>query len=103
MRRIALRARMPLKGTVDEPLFASQSSPGPGFFANTGSAAIQIMKGNKGSLASALALTSGDRTGPGEMRLGGSVSTVKEPEVSWRAAVATARRMEGSGSEAAWT
>ena len=40
MRRMAFRARMPLKGSVLEPFWANQSRPGPGFFAKLGSAAI---------------------------------------------------------------
>src|SRR5438034_11803129 len=88
MRRMAFRARMPLKGRVLEPFCASQLRPGPGFFAKLGSEAIQIMKGKSGSLASALALTSCVSIFPTETVVGGSVSTVSDPETNCRAAVA---------------
>src|SRR5437660_8645830 len=101
MRRMALRERMPLKGIVDPPLLASQSSPGPGFFANAGSAAIQVMNGKRGSFASALLLMSLVITRAGETLVGGWVSTVSDPDTSWRAAVATASRTIGFGSNSA--
>src|SRR2546421_9944990 len=97
---MALRARIELKGSVPDPFCASQSRPGPGSLAKLGSTAIQIIKGKSGSLASALALTNGARIFFKETLVAGSVSTVREPETNCRAAVATARRTTGSGSEA---
>src|SRR5712692_10561204 len=103
MRRMVFFKSCPLNGSVAAPFSVNQLNAGLGSRAMPGSAAIQIREGSTGSEASAENLMRAWRMSPvsaWESSVETGVLTVSELETYWRAAVAAARRTDGSESEA---
>ena len=103
IRRMVLRANSPANGIASGPRLSNHPNACPGFSPIFGSAACQIINGSKGSRPSADALTSGASSRPTSKSATAKcrgVSMVSAPEANCRAAVATAKRTEGSASPA---